>query len=83
MMEIKQCERCKKEKEMYGKTGLCKSCYNYIHSDRQKRYANCKKWRDSHKEYFKKYYQEHNQYWKDYWIKNKEKIKLKSKKRSE
>ena len=52
-----ECSRCKKVKKLYSiKDNLCKSCYNYIHinKDRQKEYY--KKWLDKHPDYFKNYY---------------------------
>jgi len=52
---IQICERCKRERQIYAK-GLCLSCYVTLHKNKEKANLSSKKWRESHKEYFKEYY---------------------------
>jgi predicted amidophosphoribosyltransferase len=52
------CERCKRlKKKYYGERDLCKSCYNYLHHDKDKQRECVRKWNRENKEYFKKYHQ--------------------------
>lgn len=52
--QIIQCKSCKNVKLYSG--GLCKSCYNRLHMDKEKHKENMKKWREKNPNYFKEYY---------------------------
>ena len=52
---VDKCLRCNKEKLIYSK-GHCKSCYNYLHRDKEKYLLFLKNWKEKNPNYFKEYY---------------------------
>jgi hypothetical protein len=54
-IESPKCLRCNKERKIYS-FKLCKSCYNYLHLNKEKHKANVERWMERNSNYFKEYY---------------------------
>jgi len=46
------CEKCGRMREIYA-TDKCKSCYNYIHRDKEKNRENYRRWKQRRREKLK------------------------------
>jgi hypothetical protein len=50
-----KCSRCNKERKIYS-VGQCKSCYNYLHLNKEKHKLDIAKWKEKNPNYFRDYY---------------------------
>jgi len=50
-----KCSRCNNERKIYSQF-LCKSCYNYLHLNKEKHKMNIERWKEKNPNYFRDYY---------------------------
>jgi hypothetical protein len=65
---VVKCSRCNRERKIYS-LGQCKSCYNYLHLNKELHKLSVERWMQKNSTYQRDYFRKKYSKYKDEWIK--------------